>query len=140
MAGLEVRAFNAPDESRRPDKTQVDVVKMGANTAARLTLEPGWKSRDFTSPVVSAILNDVVFAVATGLPSGGATTPVNDRIKRATGAVLVAIDARTGKELWTSGKTITSFNPSIPPSVGDSQVYVVTHDGLLYAFGLPLEH
>jgi hypothetical protein len=44
MAGLEVRTLDAPDETRRPDKTQVDVVKMGANTAARLTLEPGWKA------------------------------------------------------------------------------------------------
>jgi hypothetical protein len=51
MAGLEVRAFNAPDESRRPDKTQVDVVKMGANTAARLTLEPGWKWSECIKPI-----------------------------------------------------------------------------------------
>ena len=52
MAGLEVRAFNAPDESRRPEKTQVDVVKMGANTAARLTLEPGWKWSECIKPIV----------------------------------------------------------------------------------------
>src|SRR6266508_1894661 len=52
MAGLEVRAFHAPDESRRPDKTQVDVVKMGANTAARLTLEPGWKWSECIKPIV----------------------------------------------------------------------------------------
>ena len=52
MAGLEVRAFNAPDETRRPEKTQVDVVKMGANTAARLTLEPGWKWSECIKPVV----------------------------------------------------------------------------------------
>jgi hypothetical protein len=52
MAGLEVRAFNAPDESRRPDKTQVDVVKMGANTAARLTLDPGWKWSECIKPIV----------------------------------------------------------------------------------------
>jgi hypothetical protein len=52
MAGLEVRAFNAPDESRRPDKTQVDVVKLGANTAARLTLEPGWRWSECIKPIV----------------------------------------------------------------------------------------
>ncbi len=105
----------------------------------RLSLDQGWKSREFGSPVVSAILNDVVFAVATGLPPASATTSVDERIKRATGAVLVALDGRTGKELWTSGKTMASFNPGIPPSAGDSQVYVVTHDGTLYAFGLPQE-
>ena len=52
MAGLEVRAFNAPDETRRPDKTQVDVVKVGANTAARLTLAPGWKWSECIKPIV----------------------------------------------------------------------------------------
>jgi hypothetical protein len=51
VAGLQVRAFNAPDETRRPDKTQVDVVKMGANTAARLTLEPGWKWSECIKPI-----------------------------------------------------------------------------------------
>jgi hypothetical protein len=51
MAGLHVRAFQAPDESRTPEKTQVDVVKMGGTTAARLTLEPGWKWSECIKPV-----------------------------------------------------------------------------------------
>jgi outer membrane protein assembly factor BamB len=104
-----------------------------------LSLELGWRSPEFPSPVVSTVLNDVVFAVVSGLPSADAAAPVSDRLRRATGAVLVALDARTGKELWTSGKTMTSFNPGIAPSAGDSQVYVVTHDGTLYTFGLPQE-
>ena len=104
-----------------------------------VSLEEGWKSRAFSSPVVSSILNDIVFAVVSGLPSAEANTPVSDRIRGATGAVPVALDARTGRELWTSGKTMTSFSPGIAPSAGDSQVYVVTHDGTLYAFGLPQE-
>ena len=51
MAGLQVRAFHAPDETRTPDKTRVDVVKMGRTTAARLTLEPGWKWSECIKPV-----------------------------------------------------------------------------------------
>jgi hypothetical protein len=51
MAGLQVRAFDAPDETRRPDKTQVDVVKLGANSAARLTLDPGWKWSECIKPI-----------------------------------------------------------------------------------------
>ena len=45
MPGLQVRAFSEPDESRRPDKTRVDVVRLGANTAARLTLVNGRDDR-----------------------------------------------------------------------------------------------
>ena len=52
MAGLVVRGFDSPDESRTPDKTRVDVVTMGGNTAARLTLEPGWKWSECIKPVV----------------------------------------------------------------------------------------
>ena len=52
MAGLEVRTFSAPDETRTPDKTRVDVVKLGANTAARLTLQPGWRWSECIKPVV----------------------------------------------------------------------------------------
>jgi outer membrane protein assembly factor BamB len=46
----------------------------------------------------------------------------------------------TGKELWSSGTAITSFVRGVGPSAGDGQVYVVTYDGTVYAFGIPLEH
>ncbi|HET8948947.1 MAG TPA: cupin domain-containing protein [Solirubrobacteraceae bacterium] len=52
MAGVESRDFDSPDESRTPDKTRVDVVRMGGTTAARLTLEPGWRWSECVKPVV----------------------------------------------------------------------------------------
>jgi uncharacterized cupin superfamily protein len=52
MAGLEVRGFDAPDETRMPDKTKIDVVKMGATSAGRFTFEPGWKWSECVKPVV----------------------------------------------------------------------------------------
>jgi len=52
MAGLEVRGFDAPDEARTPDKTKIDVVKMGATSAGRFTFEPGWKWSECVKPVV----------------------------------------------------------------------------------------
>jgi hypothetical protein len=51
MAGVEKRSFDSPDESRTPDKTRADVVKMGSTTAARLTLEPGWSWAECIKPV-----------------------------------------------------------------------------------------
>jgi hypothetical protein len=52
VAGLEARGFDAPDETRKPDKTQVDVVRMAGATAARMTFEPGWKWSECVKPVV----------------------------------------------------------------------------------------
>jgi hypothetical protein len=48
---VEVRQFDSPDETRTPDKTRVDVVRMGGATAARFTFEPGWRWSDCVKPV-----------------------------------------------------------------------------------------
>ena len=52
MAGLHARGFDAPDETRTPDKTNVEVVRLGDTTAARVTLEPGWRWSDCIKPIV----------------------------------------------------------------------------------------
>jgi len=36
--------------------------------------------------------------------------------------------------------TISSFVRGVGASAGDGQVYVVTYDGTIYAFGIPIEH
>ena len=51
MAGLETRDFDSPDETRTPDKTRVDVVRLAGATAARMTFEPGWKWSECVKPV-----------------------------------------------------------------------------------------
>jgi hypothetical protein len=52
MAGLQVGDFDSPDEVRSPDKTKVDVVRMGeGTTAARLTMQPGWRWSECIKPV-----------------------------------------------------------------------------------------
>ena len=51
MAGVHVLDFDAPDESRTPDKTRVDVVLYGATTVARMTFEPGWRWSECVKPV-----------------------------------------------------------------------------------------
>jgi hypothetical protein len=45
------KAFDSPDESRSPDKTQVNIVRMGDVQAARLTMQPGWRWSECIKPV-----------------------------------------------------------------------------------------
>ena len=45
------KSFDAPDETRRPDKTQVDVVRLGNVQAARMTMQPGWRWSECVKPV-----------------------------------------------------------------------------------------
>jgi outer membrane protein assembly factor BamB len=106
-----------------------------------LTLQPAWASRDLVSPVPPVVVNGVVFAIASGeYRTSDPQLTAAQRAQRSKPAVLYALDAATGKELWSSGTTIMSFVHAVAPSAGDGQVYVVTYDGVLYAFGIPLEH
>ena len=52
MAGVRSGDFDAPDETRTPHKSKVDVVRLGGTTAARFTFEPGWKWSECIEPVV----------------------------------------------------------------------------------------
>jgi outer membrane protein assembly factor BamB len=58
------------------------------------------------------------------------------RIPRSTKAILYALDAQTGKELWSSGDQITSWSHWSGLSVANGRVYLGTYDGMLYCFGI----
>jgi hypothetical protein len=52
MAGMTVKQFDSPDETRTPDKAKMDVVDLGSHKAARLTAQPGWRWSECIKPVV----------------------------------------------------------------------------------------
>jgi hypothetical protein len=51
MPGVQSRDFDSPDETRTPDKTKVDLVRMDGTTVGRFTFEPGWRWSDCVKPV-----------------------------------------------------------------------------------------
>ena len=52
MAGVEKNSFDSPDETRTPDKSKIEVVRLGGASAARITFQPGWKWSECIKPVV----------------------------------------------------------------------------------------
>ena len=52
MAGVEVRNFDSPDETRRPDKTTLEMVSVGGTTVGRGTMQPGWRWSENIKPIV----------------------------------------------------------------------------------------
>jgi outer membrane protein assembly factor BamB len=127
----------------------------------KFALEPAWLSRDMNQAEPPVIANGVVFAYGSGEnaeqrwpePPPGVAAPefpnpvVNGveipmsgqsqrRIASSTRAVLYALDGQTGKELWSSGDQITSFNHWTGLSVANGRVYISTYDGTVYCFGL----
>ena len=92
------------------------------------------------TPLPVNLVNDVVFTLATGQYSPSTSrVSTAERIKRSMPAVVYALDARTGNELWTSGPTITSFASSVGLWTSVGQVHVATQDGTIYTFGFPME-
>jgi len=110
-----------------------------AEQDGKVILEPTWASRNMTSPLGPLVVNNVVFALASGEYRGAAAAP--QRVQRSVPAVLYALDGATGKELWNSGKQLTSFARSGLSAGGTngSTIFVSTYDNTLYAFGFPLE-
>lgn len=51
MSSIESKSFDQPDETRTPDKTQVDVVHVGGTEVGRLTFQPGWRWSECIKPV-----------------------------------------------------------------------------------------
>jgi outer membrane protein assembly factor BamB len=89
-----------------------------------ILLTPAWISRDLVNPAPPAIVNGVVFAL-----EGGTTH-----------ATLYALDAATGKQLYSSQDAIGTYARLAGMSVGDGHVFFTTHDNTLYSFGISLEH
>jgi hypothetical protein len=106
-----------------------------------LTLQPGWASRNLVGPLTPTIINGVVFATSSGqFQTSDSKVTAVQRALRSGRAVLYALDGMTGKELWNSGATMTSWATSGALSGGMSQIYVTTYDGTIYTFGFPMEH
>jgi outer membrane protein assembly factor BamB len=104
-------------------------------------LQAAWASRDLVSPLPPTIINGVVFVISSGeFRANDNKMTAAARAKRSSGAILYALDGQTGRELWNSGKTVTSFARGGALSGGIGQVYLTTHDGMIYAFGFPMEH
>jgi outer membrane protein assembly factor BamB len=106
-----------------------------------LTLQPAWASRDLVSPLPPTIINGVVFVTSGGeFRTNDSRMTAAERARRSSRAVLYALDGETGKELWSSGTAITSFTRGASLSGGVGQIYMTTYDGVIYAFGFPMEH
>ncbi len=112
----------------------------GENGHYRLT--PAWMSQDMDRAEPPVVANNVIFAYGSGEYTEQAYSDIGlfdnspRRIARSTHAVLYALDADTGKTLYSSGDQITSFNHFSGLSVANGRVYIATYDSVLYCFGL----
>lgn len=134
--------FKAPVEHGLVKKGAIAAFKMESTKNGGVTLTPAWISRDMNQAEPPLIANGMVFAYGSGentaqaFPDVGLDFRMERRIPLSTHAVLYVLDAQTGKELWSSGKQITTWNHWSGISLANGSVYINTYDGTLYRFGL----
>ena len=109
-----------------------------AGTDTQPELARVWSSRDLVAPVSPVVVNGIVFALASGEFTGPAKT-VHEALSKSTHATLYALDAATGKELYSSGDAVKSFTHSSGLAVANGHVCFGTWDNTLYCFGFPIE-
>jgi hypothetical protein len=102
----------------------------------QLTL--AWTAPTISAPQQPAVANGILFVLASGVFTGQ-TSSAQEIASKSTHATLYALDAVTGKELYSSGNAITSFSYSSGLAVANGHVCFGTWDNQLYCFGLPLE-
>lgn len=105
-------------------------------------LTPAWVSREMNSPEPPAIASGVVFALSSGeftrqLNRNG---EIEERAKNGTHAVLYALDAATGKELYSSRNQISGPAALTGITLANGRVYFAAMDGTVYGFGMYQEH
>jgi mono/diheme cytochrome c family protein len=131
----------------------VQAFTVEADASGAPSLRPQWRSPDLKLPDPVVIANGVVFALATGEDAtqatvdlitdvqwgpGGSILDERERTRRHQGgrATLYALDAITGRQLWSSGDSITNWTHFSMPAVAGGRVFVTTNAGHVYAFGI----
>jgi len=142
--------FWGPKHSKFKAPIENGPIKYGAISAFKVeekngkwTLAPAWLSRDMNHAEPPVIANGVIFAYGNGEDTdqaafdiGLAYNSAQNRIKGSSHAALYALDAQTGKELWSSGDQIASWSHWGGLSVANGRVYLNTFDGYQYCFGV----
>lgn len=100
MTGVQRLDFDLPDETRTPEKTRVDLVRVGNTTVGRLTFEPGWRWSECIKPVAGT---ESCQARHVGIVQSGTMHVVHDD---GTESDLSAGDAyviEPGHDAWITG-------------------------------------
>jgi outer membrane protein assembly factor BamB len=137
------KAFHAPIEYGRPENGGVAAFRV-EEQSGKWKLVPAWLSRDMDMADEPLVANGVVFTFGSGEDTTqryvdrawDEKTPAPNRIANGTHATVFALDAATGKELWSSGSQIASWIHNGGLSVANGHIYIGTFDGEIYCFGL----
>ena len=103
-------------------------------------LEPAWISGNCRVPDPVVIANGLVFVLETGenpdQRGQARMKTAGSRLTNTRRAVLHALDARTGKELYNSGDAMSTWVHFSGLAIAEGRIYAVDYDSNVYCFGL----
>ena len=97
---FETKSHDTPDEVRAPNKTRLEVVRIGDFTLGRMSLQPGWRWSECIKPVVktdTCQMAHVGYAV-----SGRITIKMNDGTQK-TISKGMSYTIPPGHDAWVEG-------------------------------------
>jgi hypothetical protein len=101
MAAIHSKAFDEPDETRTPDKTRVDVVRLGDTEVGRFAFSPGWRWSECIKPVVKT---DSCQVDHIGYVAAGRLNVVHEDGSRVTLSPGEAYRIAPGHDAWVEGE------------------------------------
>lgn len=107
-------------------------------------LTAAWASEDMQSPAPPVIAQGVVFALANGeyirrIRKSRGSVRVEERPKNGTHAVLYALDAATGKQMYSTGDQVALPGSLTGLSIANGRLYFATTDNTMNVFGKYLQ-
>jgi outer membrane protein assembly factor BamB len=104
------------------------------------TLSPAWISPNVPGPAPAVTAGGVVFALSTGEPTSlakakGKPYSLSEIEKASTHATLFALDAESGKQLYSSAGAVPKPSYGSGLAVANGRIYFAASDNAMYAFG-----
>jgi outer membrane protein assembly factor BamB len=145
-------AYHSPVEIGKPELGGVAVLKV-QESADKWRLVPAWSFGDIDQGDEAIYSNGILFVNGAGEdtyqanPDQSYDEPLRKqaapgtgrsgaRIANARHAQIFALDAATGKQLWSSGDQIASWNHGSGMTAVNGKAYISTFDGYFYCFGV----
>ena len=133
----------APDFPARygpaPDGSVMAFEVVAEKGSGKPRLAPRWISQNFKVPEPVALANGVAFVLANGENPNQRDSVAERQTANNEPAVLYALDAQTGRELYNSGDAMGTWVHFSGIAIAEGRVYTVDYDSVVYCFGLPGE-
>ncbi len=120
-----------------PDGSVMAFEVVAEERSGKPRLKAAWISQNFKVPEPVALANGVAFVLANGENVNQRDSVEGRQTTNNQPAVLYALDALTGEELFNSGNAMGTWVHFSGLAIAEAQIYAVDYDSVVYCFALP---